>query len=582
MSVLNIYRDDGFVAEQVLMRASVSLGRHPENDIVLDDRTLSRFHARVERRGDRYVVIDLGAQNGVYLNGNRITGESGLAPGDRIGLGRYVAIFDPQGASARQRRDERGSGEIDLDLDLDPDATNVVKEEREEAPPSEDGLEIDVDDILEVAEGTEPLAERGHSVDLLSSSMSAEAGGQFDDSTTAVSAHKRLKAAPEAAPQPTLILLYNNLEVGRYAVDHELVVGRSKKTDIVISLLGLSRRHARIWPDGGRILVDDMGSQNGTWVNNQRIDGPRPLRHGDLLNFYEYGILFVEDPNVQIDLPGVNFSPDADGLESQETGRRPPVDARSSVPSRAPTSRNPVPIADSDLPSQQRSEEPSFDFGNLGDGSYLEDAFSEDDDDLEAGDALANAVGSHLPEGGGGTQLSELDMDIPLEDDSEIDDVLRAELESMSGSPARPSTAVGQSAYDVDKTAYSLVPQLGDADQRGSWPSDDELEEALARRAEKRLMSLEVYLDDSLYTQMPISQPVTRVGTDARCELALPSAAGLAKWQLTVVRFGATCILYKASADARVMIDDVLVDQAVLKDRDVIQLGRIRVVFKCR
>ena len=54
------------------MRAIVALGRHPENDIVLDDRTLSRFHARLERRGDRYVVVDSGAAMTYLFDRDRV------------------------------------------------------------------------------------------------------------------------------------------------------------------------------------------------------------------------------------------------------------------------------------------------------------------------------------------------------------------------------------------------------------------------------------------------------------------------------------------------------------------------------
>ena len=50
----------------------------------------------------------------------------------------------------------------------------------------------------------------------------------------------------------------------------------------------------------------------------------------------------------------------------------------------------------------------------------------------------------------------------------------------------------------------------------------------------------------------------------------------------TLVQLGSTCVLYRASANARVVIDETPVDQAVLKDGDVVQLGRVRVVFKCR
>ena len=106
MSRLMLYQDDQRVGEHILMRAVVSLGRHPDNDIVLNDLSLSRFHARIERRGDRYVVVDLGSQNGVFLNGVRISGEAPIRPGDRVGMGRYVGVFN-EGAERRVRSSER-------------------------------------------------------------------------------------------------------------------------------------------------------------------------------------------------------------------------------------------------------------------------------------------------------------------------------------------------------------------------------------------------------------------------------------------------------------------------------------------
>jgi pSer/pThr/pTyr-binding forkhead associated (FHA) protein len=66
----------------------VGVGRAPDNDIVIDDRSLSRRHARLERRGDTFFVVDTGAQNGVHVNGVRISGERALVEGDRIGCGR--------------------------------------------------------------------------------------------------------------------------------------------------------------------------------------------------------------------------------------------------------------------------------------------------------------------------------------------------------------------------------------------------------------------------------------------------------------------------------------------------------------
>ena len=67
---------------------------------------------------------------------------------------------------------------------------------------------------------------------------------------------------------PTLVLLYNGLEVSRHLVSpgKPVIIGRSKGSDVVISLLGLSRRHTQVIYDSGVVTVRDLGSQNGTFV----------------------------------------------------------------------------------------------------------------------------------------------------------------------------------------------------------------------------------------------------------------------------------------------------------------------------
>jgi predicted component of type VI protein secretion system len=67
------------------------------------------------------------------------------------------------------------------------------------------------------------------------------------------------------------------------ALDAELVIGRS--TPGLGSLGGdseISRVHARIYHDpSGQLIIEDLGSTNGTFVNGNRISGAQPLRSGD-------------------------------------------------------------------------------------------------------------------------------------------------------------------------------------------------------------------------------------------------------------------------------------------------------------
>jgi hypothetical protein len=67
-----------------------------------------------------------------------------------------------------------------------------------------------------------------------------------------------------------------------HPVDGELILGREHPSaDLVIPDPGVSRRHARLLPDKGTVILEDLGSSNGTYVNGQRISGPVELGTGD-------------------------------------------------------------------------------------------------------------------------------------------------------------------------------------------------------------------------------------------------------------------------------------------------------------
>ncbi len=60
-----------------------------------------------------------------------------------------------------------------------------------------------------------------------------------------------------------------------------VVIGRSPEADIVVPNALMSRKHARVWWDGERYLVEDLGTRNGTLVNREPVTAARPLKDGD-------------------------------------------------------------------------------------------------------------------------------------------------------------------------------------------------------------------------------------------------------------------------------------------------------------
>ena len=66
---------------------ALTFGRGTGADVVVSDGSMSRTHARVVAEGDSWLVEDLGARNGTYVNGERVEGRRKIGPGDVIKMG---------------------------------------------------------------------------------------------------------------------------------------------------------------------------------------------------------------------------------------------------------------------------------------------------------------------------------------------------------------------------------------------------------------------------------------------------------------------------------------------------------------
>jgi pSer/pThr/pTyr-binding forkhead associated (FHA) protein len=75
-----------------LDETSTKLGRHPDSEISLDDITVSRRHAEIERTADGYVASDAGSLNGTYVNQERID-RMLLRHGDELQIGKFRLVF---------------------------------------------------------------------------------------------------------------------------------------------------------------------------------------------------------------------------------------------------------------------------------------------------------------------------------------------------------------------------------------------------------------------------------------------------------------------------------------------------------
>jgi DNA-binding NtrC family response regulator len=80
--------------------SEVTLGRSPSCEILLEDRLVSRRHARIFVRDGELRIADLGSRNGTEVNGERLEGEAVLAPGDQVQVGETTVLVEPPAEAA--------------------------------------------------------------------------------------------------------------------------------------------------------------------------------------------------------------------------------------------------------------------------------------------------------------------------------------------------------------------------------------------------------------------------------------------------------------------------------------------------
>jgi two-component system, cell cycle response regulator len=100
------------------------------------------------------------------------------------------------------------------------------------------------------------------------------------DDTTRMAPAQPAAADAQAATATLVVLSGSNVgEMYRLEKD-QMVIGRGDKVDLRLVDEGISREHARLIKDEGRVVLEDLGSTNGTYCNGQRVQR-HPLTEGD-------------------------------------------------------------------------------------------------------------------------------------------------------------------------------------------------------------------------------------------------------------------------------------------------------------
>jgi len=85
----------------------------------------------------------------------------------------------------------------------------------------------------------------------------------------------------------------------------QLIIGRDSSNGVPINDAEISRKHSRLSFQGGKYVLEDLGSTNGTFVNGQRLSGPVVLKPGDVVSLGEQIVLMYDAINMD---PGATIA----------------------------------------------------------------------------------------------------------------------------------------------------------------------------------------------------------------------------------------------------------------------------------
>lgn len=219
----------------------ISIGRSKENDIVLEDETVSSFHASLtyDPSLDSYVLLDLNSRNGTFIGENKISAPFPLEKATLVSIGKNKLQIFPT---------EIKEGQRTVLFDLEDFTKNLPQE-----------IKKDIEKDL-----TLPLE-------------------KFSDTSKAKITHKEDFFME-------IIFLEGEYKGKNYKFSKEkteLLFGRSKECDFVFSDQRISRKHFKIYLKDNKAFLKNLKPINPVFVNEKEIREEIPLEDGTFVKVQE-------------------------------------------------------------------------------------------------------------------------------------------------------------------------------------------------------------------------------------------------------------------------------------------------------
>ena len=233
MAKLTLKYEASVIKEIPLRKAQVSIGRAPDNDIVIDNLAVSGHHAKLIVEEGRFLVEDLSSMNGTFLNNQRIR-RSPLKDGDEVLIGKHCLVFADEGHGM-------------------PIFAGPGYDKAQEAAPAEATVVLDTKKRREFLAKATAIAMEG--------------------------------ASPEAAEKlGCLVALAGKTNQKEYILNGKLwMIGKDPRATVQIKGWFLPKVAAIINKRGRHYDIAPSESAGITRVNGQKLMAPTELKEGDLI-----------------------------------------------------------------------------------------------------------------------------------------------------------------------------------------------------------------------------------------------------------------------------------------------------------
>ncbi len=302
--------------------SGLSIGRHPDCDLTLNDSRVSARHAMIIERGSDLAIVDLGSNNGTCINGSRVLAkdeEQILIGGMRIQLGHVdLEVIAPSldqtavaGAEGEDLGDltvsaAQGDSELNATTQWAPGTSKELLSENQEtriAPPAQP-----TERARPPAEPEPPkpkLPEPEAQKPVLPPPVADRSKDSFDafDSmelnTIVADANNVIGAESKLISMDARLVVLNEADLRIVPLDSvEFTVGRSSEANLQLKNRGVSTIHARIVfvPAGNLFMLEDRGSANGTQISGAPLaaNAPRELDPDSHIRFGTIEAVFMQ------------------------------------------------------------------------------------------------------------------------------------------------------------------------------------------------------------------------------------------------------------------------------------------------